>query len=202
MNKLLVLLLLFISLKSYSCSCAGVPAINKNWDSANEIFIGEITKVDTLLYGNNGEKIYSYTCRILKSFKSEIYPTREFRTILSQSSASCDFMFQIGKTYLIYAKEESQTLACSICSRTNLLENVEKEELQTLEELYQEYKSDINGVRTIKFENNISYQIGLVENAYQEKLKSKEKTIYILLSLITVLIVLVVILLLKRKNIR
>lgn len=202
MNKLLVLLLLFISLKSYSCSCAGVPAINKNWDSANEIFIGEITKVDTLLYGNNGEKIYSYTCRILKSFKSEIYPTREFRTILSQSSASCDFMFQIGKTYLIYAKEESQTLACSICSRTKILKNVEKEELQTLEELYQEYKSDTNSDRTIKFENNISYQIGLIENAYQEKLKSKEKTIYILLSLITVLIVLVVILLLKRKNSR
>ncbi|KQO27276.1 hypothetical protein ASF10_23325 [Flavobacterium sp. Leaf82] len=202
MRKLLVILLIFISLKSYSCSCAGVPAITKNWEGANEIFTGEIIKVDTLLYGNNGAKIYSYTCRILKSYKSEIYPGRELRTILSQSSASCDFMFQLGKTYLIYAKSESQTLACSICSRSNILENVEKEELQTLEKLYQKYKSDTSGVRMIKFENNISYQIGLIENIYQEKLKKKEKTIYILSSLIAVLIVLVVIMLLKRKNSR
>jgi hypothetical protein len=202
MKKLLVILLIFISLKSYSCSCAGVPLITKNWKGANEIFTGEIIKVDTLLYGNNGSKIYSYTCRILKSYKSEIYPGRELRTILSQSSASCDFMFDLGKTYLIYAKSESQTLACSICSRTNILANVEKEELQTLEKLYQEYKSDTSGVRMIKFENNISYQIGLIENNYQEKLKSKEKTIYILSSLIAFLIVFAVIMLLKRKNSR
>lgn len=198
MNKLLILLL-FISLKSYSCSCAGVPDITKNWESANEIFTAEIIKVDSLLYGNNGAKIYSYTIKIIKSYKSEIYPGRELRTILSQSSASCDFMFQLGKIYLIYAKAESQTLACSICSRTNLLENVEKEELKILEKLYQKYTSDKSKVRFTKFENNISYQIGLVENVYQEKLKSKEKTIYILLSLITVLFLIVLIMLLKRK---
>ncbi|PAM93194.1 hypothetical protein B4N84_19655 [Flavobacterium sp. IR1] len=198
MNKLLILLL-FISLKSYSCSCAGVPDIIKNWESANEIFTAEIIKVDSLLYGNNGAKIYSYTIKIIKSYKSEIYPGRELRTILSQSSASCDFMFQLGKIYLIYAKAESQTLACSICSRTNLLENVEKEELKILEKLYQKYTSDKSKVRFTKFENNISYQIGLVENVYQEKLKSKEKTIYILLSLITVLFLIVLIMLLKRK---
>lgn|GEM_PF-3573240 len=202
MNKLLVILLLFISIKSYSCSCAGVPAITKSWESANEIFTGEIIKVDTLLYGNNGAKIYSYTCRILNSYKSEVYPGRELRTILSQSSASCDFMFQLGKTYLIYAKAETQTLASSICSRTNILENVGKEELQTLEKLYQEYTSDKSGIRMIKLENNISYQIGLIENTYQEKLKLKEKMIYILLSLITILIVLVIVMLVKRKNSR
>jgi hypothetical protein len=202
MNKLLVILLLFISLKSYSCSCAGIPPINKNWESADEIFIGEIIKVDSLLYGNNGAKIYSFTCKVLKSYKSEIYTEREFRTVLGQSSASCDFMFQLGKVYLIYAKEESQTLACSICSRTNLLENVKKEELETLEKLYKKYKLDTSEVQIIKLENNISYQIGLVESAHQEILKSKEKTIYILVSIITVLLIIIVIMLLKRKNSR
>lgn len=201
MNKLLILLF-FISIKSYSCSCAGVPEITKNWESANEVFTGEIIKVDTLLYGNNGAKIYSYICRILTSYKSEIYPDREFRTILSQSSAGCDFMFQIGKTYLIYAKAESQTLACSICSRSNMLENVKQEELQTLQRLYKEYKLDASGIKIMKFENNTSYQIGLLKNVYQEKLKSKEKTIYLLLSLLTVLLVIVLIMLLKRKKSR
>jgi len=202
MNKFLIILFLFIGLKSYSCECAGIPTVNKNWESADEIFTGKIIKVDSLLYGNNGAKIYSFTCKVLKSYKSEIYPERELRTILSQSFASCDFMFQLHKVYLIYAKEESQTLACSICSRTNILENVDKEELQNLEKLYAEYKSDTSGVRIRKLENNISYQIGLVENAYQEKLKSKEKIIYILSGLIAVLLIIVVVMLLKRKNSR
>lgn len=202
MNRLLLTLLLFISIKSYSCSCAGVPSINKNWESADEIFTAEIIKIDSLLYGNNGAKIYSFTCRILKSFKSEIYPGREFRTVLGQSSASCDFMFQVGKVYLIYAKEESQTLACSICSRTNMLKNVEKEELETLEKLHKEYISDTSGVRIKKIESNISYQIGLIESAQEEKLKSKENTIYVLVSVISVLLIIIVIMLLKRKNSR
>jgi hypothetical protein len=75
-------------------------------------------------------------------------------------------MFQVGKIYLIYAKEESQTLACSICSRTNKLENEENEELQTLEKLYRAYKSDTSRVRIRTVENNISYQIGLVKNVH------------------------------------
>ena len=202
MKKNLIILLLFIGLKSYSCECAGIASLNKNWEIADEIFTGEIIKVDSLLNGNNGAKIYSFTCKILKSYKSEIYPERELRTILSQSSASCDFMFQVGKIYLIYAKEESQTLVCSICSRTKILASVEKEELQTLEKLYREYKSDTSGVRIRTFQNNISYQIGLVENANQEKLKSKEKTIFILLTLVTILLVIIAIMLVKRKNSR
>lgn len=200
MNKRLLILLLFISLKTYSCSCDVIPPINKNWESADEIFTGEIIKVDSLLYGNNGAKIYAFTCKVLKSYKSEIYPGREFRTVLGQSSASCDFIFQVGKVYLIYAKEESQTLACSICSRTNLLEKVEKEELETLKKLYEEYKSDTSGVRIIKLGNNISYQIGLVESAYQEKVKSAKKIIYILLGLEGVLVLIIFIMSLKRKN--
>ncbi|UQD56773.1 hypothetical protein [Flavobacterium sp. K5-23] len=200
MNKLLILILfLFTSLKSYSCDCSGFPNVSKNWESANEVFTGEIIKVDSLLYGNNGAKIYSFTVKILKSYKSEIYKGRELRTILSQSSASCDFMFQLGKVYLIYAKRESQTLACSICSRTNILKNVEKEEIQTLEKLHEQYKSEISGVRSIKLENNISYQIGLVKNSFEEKVKSKDQIIYILLGLI-ILLIIIAIILTKRNN--
>lgn len=201
MNKFL-LVLLFIGLKSYSCECAVIPTVNKNWESADEIFTGEIIKVDSILYGNNGAKIYSFTCKVLKSYKSEIYSGRELRTILSQSFTSCDFMFQLHKVYLIYAKEESQTLVCSICSRTNLLKNVDNQELQNLEKLYAEYKSNRSEVRIRKLENNVSYQIGLIENAYQEKLKSKEKIIYILSGLIIVLLFIVLVMLLKRKKSR
>ena len=69
--------------------------------------------------------------------------------------------------YLIYAKKESQTLACSICSRTNRLKNVEKEEIQALEKLYSKCQSDNSKVRTIKLENNTDYQIGLAKNSFE-----------------------------------
>ena len=204
MNKLIVLIIfLFFGLKSYSCECSAFPTIEKNWEAANVVFTGKIIKVDSLLYGNNGVKIYSFTVKIIKSYKSEIFPERELRTVISQSSASCDFMFTLGEVYLIYAKEESQTLACSICSRTNKLKNIEKEEIQTLEKLYSKYLSDNSEVRTIRLENNTEYQIGLVKNSFEEKLKMNEKIIYGLLFLnISLIIIIIIITLRRRKNIR
>jgi len=204
MNKLIVLIIfLFCGFKSYPCDCSGVPTVTKNWESASDVFKGEIIKVDSLLYGNNGAKIYSFTVKILKPYKLEVFQGRELRTIISQSSSSCDFLFQVGKVYLIYAKEESQTLACSICSRTTKLENVEKEEIETLEKLYSKYQSDTTGVRIIKLESNTEYQIGLVKNSFEDKLKIKEQIIFGLLVLISLLIIIIIVITLqKRKNSR
>jgi hypothetical protein len=202
MKKLLILIFLFSTgLKSYSCDCSERPSIKVSWESANEVFTGKIIKVDTLLYGNNGAKIHSYTIELIKSFKQDFYNDREFRTVLSQSGASCDFMFELGKVYLIYAKTESQTLACSICSRTNLIQNIGDDEIKTLQNLYKIYTSDTSGVRTIKLESNTSYQIDLVKNSFEEKLKSKDQIIYILSSGIILLIIMTIIIA-KRKSSR
>jgi hypothetical protein len=204
MNKFIVLIIfLFFGFKSYPCDCSGVPTVAKNWESASDVFKGEILKVDSLLYGNNGAKIYSFTVKILKPYKLEVFQGRELRTIISQSSSSCDFLFQVGKVYLIYAKEESQTLACSICSRTTKLENVKKEEIETLEKLYSKYQSDTTGVRIIKLESNTEYQIGLVKNSFEDKLKIKEQIIFGLLVLISLFIIIIIVITLqKRKNSR
>jgi len=201
MNKLIIgIIFLFCGVKSYSCECSERGTISKNWEGASEVFTGKIIKVDSLLYGNNGAKIYSFTVKIIKSYKSEFFLGRELRTVISQSSASCDYMFSLGEVYLIYAKEESQTLACSICSRTNRLKNVEKEEIQTLEKLYSKYLSDNSEVRTMRLENNIQYQIGLVKNSLEEKLKMKEKIIYGLLSLNILLVIIIIIIALRRRK--
>jgi hypothetical protein len=185
--------------KGYSCSCVEKPSVKVNWERANEVFTGKIVKIDTLLYGNNGAKIHSYTVVILKSFKQDLYKGRQFRTILSQDEASCDFMFELGKEYLIYAKTESQTLACSICSRTNILKNIESTEIQKLEKLYQVYKSDTSGFTTIRLENNTTYQIGLVKNSFDQKIKSQNLIIYVLSGIIFLLII-VMYMIRKRKN--
>jgi hypothetical protein len=200
MKKIMLLFLLLFSIsKNYSCECSEKPSIKKNWKSSDEVFIGKIMNVDTMLYGNNGAKIYSYIVRINKSFKEEFFKTREYRTIISQDEAGCDFMFEIGKEYLIYAKTDNQTLACSICSRTNFIENIEKEELKELEVLQKEYFANSNDLRILKVENNLSYQIGLVKNSFEEKTKKKNLIIYGLLVLIIFLISFIL-MTRKRKN--
>ena len=198
-RKLFVLLFLLVtSLNGYCCDCAELPTIKKNWETASQVFEGKIIKIDSLLYGNYGERTYSFTVKILKSYKSDFFtPSSPFRTILAQCGGSCDYRFIVGKTYLIYAKEESTTLTCSLCSRTNPLNKVEKKEIQTLESLGKEDLSKVNKIKIIKFENNTAYQIGLVKNGFEEKIKSNERIIYILSALIILLILLII---LKRKS--
>lgn len=66
MNKLIIaIIFLFCGIKSYSCECSERGTISKNWEGANEVFTGKIIKVDSLLYGNNGAKIYSFTVKII-----------------------------------------------------------------------------------------------------------------------------------------
>jgi len=200
MKKILLFLCLILAAsQGYSCSCAPRSTVKVNWENANEVFTGRIIKVDSLLYGNNGSKIYSYTVRILESFKQDFHKGWEFRTILSEDEARCDFMFQVGEEYLIYAKTESHTLVSSICSRTSLLKNVEHTELEKLKKLHQVYKSDTSGVRMIKMESNTAYQVGLVRNSFEEKLRLQDSIIYLLSGIIAVLII-VFFIILKRKR--
>ena len=164
--------------KAYSCDCSDKPSIKKNRESADQVFIGKVIKVDSLLYGSYGEKVYSFTVKIKKSFKGEIYEGRDYRTILYVDTAACDFVFGIGYEYLIYAKGDGNALSCSLCSRTDLLNNVSQDELTSLIDLQKE--SSKNEIRIIKFQNNIQYQIDLVKNSFEEKLKRKDLIIYIL----------------------
>lgn len=198
MRKMLFLVLLFFTIyEGYSCSCASKPPVKTNWERANEVFIGRIIKVDSTHFGNNGAMIYSYTVRIVKSFKEEFQETRDLRTIISQDSASCNYIFNVGKEYLIYAKSDSNTLASSICSRTNLIEFVEEGEFLELEKLDKEYVSDTSAIRIINMENNISYQVELVKKDLEEKLENQRLIIYVLSG---VLVFLLIVLLIVRKT--
>lgn len=199
MKTLIFIFLLFAINETYSCSCAGKPPVKENWDYSSEVFKGKVIKVDTLLYGNNGAKIYSYTIQIFKSFKEDFYKGRELRTIISQSGAACDFMFDVGKEYLIYAKAESQTLTCSLCSRTNLMSNISNDEIQLLEKLHKEYLAASNELKIVRFENNAMYQANLVKSVYEERIEKQVLIIY-LFSAIIILLTITVLIIRKRKN--
>lgn len=191
MRKVLVLLfLVFAVADGYSCSCAGIPPVKESWEAAGEVFRGKIIRADTLLYGNYGAQIYSYTVEILKSYKEEFYKGRELRTILSLDSAACDYMFEVGEEYLIYAGQDSQTLRCSLCSRTKPFEIVKESEIKLLEKLNKEYHANSNGVKTMKIGFYPVDEVDLIKASYAEQLKQKELLIYTLSAFIVVLIVL------------
>ncbi|MGE6356675.1 hypothetical protein ACQKCJ_22615 [Flavobacterium sp. NPDC079362] len=107
----LVLVLGLITSNAYCCDCAEKPSTEKNWEIANQVFIGKVVKVDSLLYGTYGEKVYSFTFKIKKTFKEDVYPNREYRTILYVDTAACDFVFSTGHEYLIYTKGDDK---CSV----------------------------------------------------------------------------------------
>ncbi|QSB27154.1 hypothetical protein [Flavobacterium sp. CLA17] len=198
-----IFLLFFLSLitsNAYCCDCVEKPSIEKNWEIAQQVFIGKVIKVDSLLYDDYGGKLYSFTVKIKKSFKGEIYPNRDYRTILYIDEAACDFRFGVGYEYLIYAGREGYVLNCSICSRTDLLENVAKEELITLDDIQKEDSKDKQKIRVFKLQNNIGYQIDLVKNSFEESLRRKNLKIYVLFGITIFLLIIILILLIKRRK--
>jgi hypothetical protein len=57
---LLVLVLLILSTyQTSACSCAGIPSIQENWEEANEVFIGEVTHIDSSrnFFGSGGGQV-------------------------------------------------------------------------------------------------------------------------------------------------
>lgn len=92
-------------------------------------------------------------------------------------------------------------MGCSICSRTNLLQNIQSDELKLLDELYRKSRKNRNGIQIIQFQNNIQYQIDLVKNSFEEKLKRKDMIIYVLSALNFILIFLLILVFFKNKRI-
>lgn len=200
-----VFLLVFLSLitsNGYCCECSEKPSIEKNWELADQIFIGKVVKIDSTLYNVYGLKIYSFTINIKQSFKEEVYPNQYYRTILYEDTGACDFIFDVGQEYLVYAKGNDKVLHCSLCSRTDLLKNISKDEIYKLNQLQKEYHRNLQNItetKIYKFRNNIEYQIDLVKDSFKETMERKNLIIYIL-SGISFLLLLILILVIRKKK--
>ncbi|MBZ4035974.1 hypothetical protein K6T82_14465 [Flavobacterium sp. 17A] len=197
-----LLFVLFLALTSsigYCCDCSEKPSIEKNWESATEVFIGKIVKIDSLLYGSYGQKVYVFSVKISKSYKGEIFPGYEFRDLLANNSGSCDAYFDLGEEYLIYARSNNYTLSSSICSRTNRLKSINSEELDLLDKLNKAFLND-KSLKISKFQNNTEYQIELVKNSFEEKLKRNDVVIYFLSALNFILFFIIVLLFFRAKR--
>lgn len=199
-KKLFIFLFLsLISFNAYCCDCSEKPSIQENWKSADQVFVGKVLKVDSSLYSEYGQKMYAFTIRMSRSYKGEIFQGNNLKTILAVSAGSCDYYFDIGKEYLIYAKRDYNALGCSICSRTDLLHNVKVIELEELEELYKESKNN-NKIQIIKFQNDIEYQTALVKNSFEVEINRKKIIIYVLSALCFLLVALLFVIIRKKKK--
>ena len=84
-----------------------------------------------------------YEFEITKTIKGKI--KKEIVEIASaESGASCGYNFEIGKSYLVYARKSNQyssktknesDFVTSLCDRNQKLKNVDKKEFQELEKL-------------------------------------------------------------------
>ncbi|MDQ8011844.1 MAG: hypothetical protein REI96_05315 [Flavobacterium nitrogenifigens] len=61
---LFVLFLFLMSSEVYCCDCSEKSSIGENWEKASQVFVGKVVKVDSSLYSEYGQKMYSYTIKI------------------------------------------------------------------------------------------------------------------------------------------
>jgi hypothetical protein len=142
MKKLLFLILLFLFpfTNSFACSCMELEEplsikVERSFSNSDLILNGKVIEIndefaDRTKYDNN---IIIYKFEVLKMFKGK--GQKETVEVSSQSTGSmCGYKFELGETYLVYAKGATEFYT-DLCSRNQILKNVEKEEMENLQKL-------------------------------------------------------------------
>lgn len=146
MKKFFLLLVILLSANGFACSCDVTPTVKQSFFYAEEVFTARVIRVDSSHF-SGGRKIFLYDLEIIQFYKkNDTYYKRKntnnkTRTFFARNSiGSCDVFFFPDREYLIYSSKsilgytEIMNYADQ-CSRTTLLANVKKEELDLLEYL-------------------------------------------------------------------
>jgi hypothetical protein len=143
--------LLFAS-KTYACQCIGPSAnIEENWKGAYQVFVGEVLELSSdKLYLASGLNYTYYTIQVIEPLKGNYHPKYRLRTFERISHGSCDYTFEVGKKYLIYAYSDNGKLSTYICSRTAPIEEVSKNELEELKRLAKDYGKEMGATLIIE----------------------------------------------------
>jgi hypothetical protein len=98
--------------RAAACSCMAPPPPAESAQNSTAVFEGRVTRIDD----PQGEPKVHF--QVVRSFKGPSSESIEVRT--ANSSAACGYGFEEGKSYLVYASEESGALHTGLCSRTRL----------------------------------------------------------------------------------
>jgi hypothetical protein len=153
---LLILIFTFPFTKTFACSCIETneslsKKVEKAFIQADLIISG--TVIGTKKF-NNGKYMFSgnpiiYEFEITKTIKGKV--KKEIIEIASaESDASCGYSFEMGKSYLVYARKSNEfssktknefDYTTSLCDRNQKIRKVNKKEFEKLEKLkYKEEK--------------------------------------------------------------
>jgi Tissue inhibitor of metalloproteinase len=123
-----LLLLLLISMAAYfatapcvyACSCIPSAPPQEAREAATAVFRGTVSSVlpTTGTVGSLSEPVL-VTFRVSQVWKGPKYT--ELSVATSASGASCGFIFEPNKEYLVYAYGSATALEASLCSRTRVI---------------------------------------------------------------------------------
>ncbi len=204
MNKFLTILVLvlLITYESRACDCPFPSSdLEENWGYAEQIFIGQVLKSSSdELYSAGGVNFAYYTVQILESIKGNFHPKYRLRTFVVKSRGSCDYVFEEGKKYLIYADETDHIiLQADICSRTAPLDEVEETEIEVLRQIsirhYGEGRRPYVVVEKSETEQDLELARSQIKN-----LSNKNKWLLRVSIALALLLLLSVLLTLRRKK--
>lgn len=116
-----IFVLLMIGRTAYGCDCVP-PDFKEAYNRSNAAFIGEVISIDD-------QSIKIKVERAWKGVSASEIIIPKVRTLQKDgwtytiTWSSCDFPFQKGKRYLVYAKREGEGFYASACSGTYQLKS-------------------------------------------------------------------------------
>lgn len=146
----LILILIFSITETFACSCIETneslsKKVEKAFTQSDLIISGKVVEIiivnKTRMKSSADPVIYKF--EITKTIKGKV--EREVIDIASEiSGASCGYKFELGKSYLVYARKSTHfssktknefDFVTSLCDRNQKLNKVDKKELRKLKKL-------------------------------------------------------------------
>ena len=156
------LVLLFITIKSYACSCNEIK-IKKSYKLADIVFIGEVISFEKVKliheYLYKGKKDifesykHNYVFKLKRLYKGKM-KTMYVKLSTDPDEAACGYRFEKGKEYLVYSfktnlevnsdlvgveKKVKPFFTTHLCTRTDELKFVKKKEFRKLARYERKY---------------------------------------------------------------
>ena len=141
LHLILIFSATFILSQSIQAKCAPTPSIDKEFNRADAVFVGTVSKKADFTVAVNKFKysgsVFSFS--VEEAFKGDIQKTIDIKSLAL--TAESYFNFKEGEKYLVYAVKNSKSgeLTATRCTRTKL---------------YSVADEDIIGIRLISYLNN------------------------------------------------
>lgn len=191
--KYLYTLILLISTFTFGCSCIQ-STIEDNYKTSNAIFIGKVISIDSTKYDYSSNPVYAYTFEFIEDFKRELpkenskkYYTTIY-TPLGNLFGGCGSTFRLNETYLVYGYKTSVGVSTNICTRTDVLSNVSKDEINKLKKFKEKNKNSLD-IPLQLYENDDKEILSKEFELYKLTSEKKEKYYLISLSVLGILLI-------------